>query len=106
MKRFASAFVFMFAIMPAAGWAQQGAATLNASQLEGQHLFVQNTIEFARCSRKSRADTLKVGRVCKSLLSNLFEKKSPSCRGKRTSVSVVKGVKVIQGHRNSGKDSA
>ena len=42
MKRFASAFVFMFAIMPAAGWAQQGAATLNASQREGQYLFVQH----------------------------------------------------------------
>ena len=42
MKRFTSAFAFMFAIMPAAGWAQQGAATLNASQLEGQHLFVQH----------------------------------------------------------------
>ena len=42
MKRFATTFVFMLAMTPGAGWAQQGTTTLNASQMEGQRLFVQH----------------------------------------------------------------
>ncbi len=42
MKRSASAFMFIIAAMPGLAWAQQGTATLNASQMEGQRLFVQH----------------------------------------------------------------
>ena len=42
MKRLASACLFLFAAMPGAALAQQGAATLNASQMEGQRLFIQH----------------------------------------------------------------
>ena len=42
MRRFATAFGLIYAMTPGAGWAQQGATTLNASQMEGQRLFVQH----------------------------------------------------------------
>jgi hypothetical protein len=42
MKRFATVCLFMVAALPGAGWAQQGAPSLNASQLEGQRIFVQH----------------------------------------------------------------
>ena len=42
MKRSASAFIFMLMAMPGVALAQQGTGALNASQLEGQRLFVQH----------------------------------------------------------------
>ena len=42
MKRFATVVIFMFAMIPGAGWAQQASSALNAAQLEGQRLFVQH----------------------------------------------------------------
>lgn len=41
MKRSATALIFLLAATPS-GFAQQGAATLTASQLEGQRIFVQH----------------------------------------------------------------
>ena len=42
MKRFTTVCLFMVAALPGAGWAQQGAPILTASQLEGQRIFVQH----------------------------------------------------------------
>jgi mono/diheme cytochrome c family protein len=42
MKRFATACAFILAGSPGPVWAQQGAPSLSATQLEGQRLFVQH----------------------------------------------------------------